>query len=165
MTVSDWLIKHPGVNQKHFLCVVLDDNGAATVVLWAVVCLVGAGIVVVKFVPGAFCLQLIVDVAPILFWIFSGQFSFCFLPFCARSVCSSTTGFVADGLCVLRVFRVCFFCVCGNNFRVKHVVDLYLCFTLFFTAYLLSYVTYLCLVLGSLFMWFGALIMLGFVGA
>ena len=165
MTVSDWLINHPGVNQKHFLCVVLDDNGAATVVLWAVVCLVGAVIVVVKFVPGAFCLQLIVDVAPILFWIFSGPFSFCFLPFCARSVCSSATGFVADGSCVLRVFGFCF-CVCVVIiFRVKHVVDLYLCFTLFFTAYLLSYVTYLCLVLGSLFMWFGALIMLGFVGA
>ena len=56
MTVSDWLINHPGVNQKHFLCVVLDDNGAATVVLWAVVCLVGGVIVVVKFVLGTFCL-------------------------------------------------------------------------------------------------------------
>ena len=81
MTVSDWLIKHPGVNQKHFLCVVLDDNGAATVVLWAVVCLMGAVIVVVKFVPGVFCLQLIVYVVPILFWIFWGQFSFCFFDF------------------------------------------------------------------------------------
>ena len=126
MTVSDWLIKHPGVNQKHFcvscwLTTVRQRSCCGRLfVLW------GGVIVVVKFVLVTFCLYLIVNVTPILFWIFLGQFSFCFLFFCACFTCGSASELKQMDPVYCGCLAFVFLCVC-RSFSLSSMLVIHTC--------------------------------------
>ena len=93
-------------------------------------------------------------VTPILFWIFLGQFSFCFLVFCACFACGSASElkYIDPVYCGCLVFV--FLCVCRSFFLLS-MLFIHTCVLCWFPYPICtSHVAYLCLIFGAIVMCF-----------